>query len=214
MYLIFLGPPGSGKGTQAASLCKTYPIAHISTGDMLREEIKCASGLGKQVVVKMKQGEFIEDAVIVQLVVTRIQRPDCARGFILDGVPRTLGQAQALTQRKVHTGHIVEFFCDTEILVARLVSRRVHPASGRIYNLLTNPPLHAGKDDITGDALVQREDDHEVTARTRIQDYYDKTNEVCDYYRRLADDQFHYHRIDAAAAAPKITQQLSKILAA
>ena len=213
MFVIFLGPPGSGKGTQATILGSLYSFTHISTGDMLREEVEQETALGRRVARKMKRGELIEDKLIIELVLARIRRPepDRAAGFILDGVPRTLRQVRMITAAGTAIDRVVEFFCDTEVLVTRLASRRVHPASGRIYNSIFNPPKRAGKDDITGEPLVQREDDMEETVRARIQDYYAKTNEVCDYYCRQPWEGVQYHRIDAALAAAEVTQRLRRI---
>ena len=214
MHLVFLGPPGSGKGTQATVLCTQNTLAHISTGDMLRTEIKKDSAIGKQVRERMAKGEFIEDELIARLVEARIRHKDCSQGFILDGVPRTLQQALDLKKHKVPIDCVVEFFCSSDILMKRLTSRRVHPASGRIYNLLFNPPRKENKDDISGEPLVQREDDKEETVLARIQDYHAKTDEVCHYYRQLAQkqDSLIYHRLDASLPAEKITRQLSQLI--
>ena len=214
MHLVFLGPPGSGKGTQAAAICVRANLAHISTGDLLREEIKKNSSIGEQVKERMAKGAFIEDALIARLVEERIQHADCAAGFILDGVPRTLQQARDLERHGVPIDCVVEFLCAADLLMKRLTSRRVHPDSGRIYNLLFNPPREENRDDITGEPLVQREDDKEETVRARIQDYHDKTDEVCHYYRRLARKHSSpiYHQLDASLAAAGITRRLTRLI--
>lgn len=214
MNVIFLGPPGSGKGTQAAVLCDKKRLAHISTGDMLRAEIKKDSPLGNQVKEKMARGELIDDQLIIELVKERIKDKDCERGFVLDGVPRTLEQAQALSNQAVPIDYVIEFQCPTDLLIQRLTSRRVHPASGRIYNLLYNPPKRENQDDISGEPLVQRDDDKEDTVHTRIRDYHDKTEPLRDYYHQLAkqSESIKYHCLDASLPADQINQSLLKAL--
>ena len=214
MNLVFLGPPGSGKGTQATSLCSDKNLAHISTGDMLRTEIKRGSALGKQVKEKIAQGELIDDQLIIQLVKERIKQRDCEKGFVLDGVPRTLEQAQSLTDEAVPIDHIIEFQCSSELLTQRLTNRRVHLASGRIYNTLYNPPKQEDKDDITGEPLIQREDDKEETVHARIQEYYDKTQPLREYYHQLASQlrSIKYHLLDASLPAKQIKQNLLRAI--
>ena len=214
MKIVFLGPPGSGKGTQSIILCRHFGLAHISTGEMLREEARQDSDLGRRVKEKIDRGQLIDDATIGEMVVDRLQHPDCSQGFILDGIPRTVTQAKYLKEHGIAIDHIVELYCDTEILVRRLSSRRVHPASGRIYNLLFNPPQNEGQDDITGEPLEQRADDQPDAVRQRIQDYATATRDVCTYYFNLARTQpdCHYHRLNAALLAEKLTKQLLSYL--
>ena len=213
MNIIFLGPPGSGKGTQSAVLSRHFGIAHISTGDMLRDETRRNSELGRRVKQKMNKGELIDDEIIGALVVNRLQQPDCAAGFILDGIPRTVNQAEYLKQHNIRIDHVVEFYCPTEDLIERLSSRRVHAASGRIYNLLFNPPKVEGKDDITGEPLEQRADDTRDSVQKRIEDYANTTLKVCSYYQKLsAETDCHYHRPDATLSADVLTQQLKDLL--
>jgi len=214
MNLIFLGPPGSGKGTQAASLCSDKNLAHISTGDMLRTEIKKGSALGKQVKEKIANGKLIDDQLIIQLVKERIKQKDCEQGFVLDGVPRTLEQAQALTDEAIPIDHIIEFQCSSDLLIRRLTNRRVHLASGRIYNMLYNPPKQENKDDITGEPLIQRDDDKKETVQARIQDYYNKAQPLREYYHQLANQvqSIKYHCLDASLPANQINQNLFKAI--
>lgn len=210
MKIVFLGPPGSGKGTQATVLCRQFELAHISTGEMLRQEARKDSDLGRRVKTKIDSGQLIDDATIGEMVVDRLQDPDCAKGFVLDGIPRTVNQARYLQDHGISIDRIVELYCDPEVLVRRLSSRRVHPPSGRIYNLLFNPPQNEGKDDVTGEPLEQRSDDQPDAVRRRIQHYATATQEVCAYYVNLAGvrPDCHYHRLDAAQPADELTKQL------
>ncbi len=190
MRVILLGAPGAGKGTQAQFMIKKYGIPQISTGDMLRAAVKAESPLGLQVKGIMASGGLVSDEIIIALVKERIQDTDCASGFLFDGFPRTIPQAEALVDAGVELDYVVEIAVDDEAIVSRLSGRRVHEASGRIYHVEHNPPKAAGVDDETGDALVQREDDQEETVRKRLQIYHDQTEPLIDFYTKLEGPQF------------------------
>lgn len=168
MRLILLGAPGAGKGTQAQFICERYDIPQISTGDMLRAAVKEGSELGLKVKEIMTTGGLVSDDIIIALVKERIAQPDCANGFLFDGFPRTIPQADAMKEGGVKIDHVLEIAVADEEIVNRLAGRRVHPASGRVYHVDHNPPKEDGKDDVTGEALVQRDDDRENTVRNRL----------------------------------------------
>ncbi len=182
MRLILLGAPGAGKGTQATSLTQKYGIPQISTGDMLRAAVKAGTPLGVQAKQFMDAGALVPDDVIIGLVKERIKQPDCARGFLFDGFPRTIPQAEAMRNAGVDIDYVVEIDVDDAEIIKRLSGRRVHPGSGRTYHVHFNPPKVAGKDDATGEDLSQRDDDKEETVRKRLQVYHDQTKQLVDYY--------------------------------
>lgn len=186
MRIILLGPPGAGKGTQAAYLCEAYGIPQISTGDMLRAAVKAGTPLGLEAKKVMDSGGLVSDDIILGLVKERIAEPDCANGFLFDGFPRTIAQADALKDEGVMIDHVVEIKVDDEEIVKRMSGRRVHPASGRVYHVEYNPPKVPGKDDETGEDLVQRDDDQEETVRKRLQVYHEQTRPLVDYYAQWA----------------------------
>ena len=186
MRLILLGPPGAGKGTQAAFICEKFGIPQISTGDMLRAARAAKTALGIEAGRIMDAGQLVSDDIIIGLVRERLRQRDCARGYLFDGFPRTLRQAEALKQAGVPLEHVVEIDVPEEELVERAVGRRVHLPSGRSYHVKSNPPKIAGRDDLTGEALVQREDDREPTVRKRIEIYKQQTRPLVDYYGRWA----------------------------
>ena len=186
MRLILLGPPGAGKGTQAAFICEKFGIPQISTGDMLRAARAAKTALGIEAGKIMDAGQLVSDDIILGLVRERLRQRDCARGYLFDGFPRTLRQAEALKQAAVPLEHVVEIDVPEEELVERAVGRRVHLPSGRSYHVKSNPPKIAGRDDLTGEALVQREDDREPTVRKRIEIYKQQTRPLVDYYGRWA----------------------------
>ncbi|MEX0430836.1 adenylate kinase [Spiribacter insolitus] len=188
MRMILLGPPGAGKGTQAAGLCEAYGIPQISTGDMLRAAVKAGTELGKAAKAVMDAGELVSDDIIIGLVKERIAQPDCASGFLFDGFPRTLAQADALQEAGVPIDAVVEIRVDDEAIVSRMAGRRVHPGSGRVYHLENAPPKEDGKDDVTGEPLVQREDDQPDTVRQRLAVYHEQTSPLVDYYQSLAEN--------------------------
>lgn len=201
MRLVLFGPPGAGKGTQSAFLSKAYDIAAISTGDMLRQAVQAGTPLGQQADSIMKTGGLVPDDLIIALVKDRIAQPDCASGFLLDGFPRTLAQAKALTQANIPLDHVIEFAVEDDDVVERLSGRRIHPASGRTYHVRFNPPQTPGMDDETGEPLIQRDDDQEATIRKRLDVYHAQTKPVVDYYKTWAaeaDNAPEFHRLDAS----------------
>lgn len=195
MHLILLGPPGAGKGTQANFICEKFNIPQISTGDMLRAAVKAGSPLGVEAKKIMDAGGLVSDAIIIALVQERLKQADCANGYLLDGFPRTIPQAEAMKAAGVPIGHVLEIDVADEEIIARMSGRRVHPGSGRTYHVKFNPPKVAGKDDVTGDDLIQREDDKEETVKKRLQIYRSQTLPLVDYYQKWA--------AQGDAAAPK-----------
>lgn len=185
MRLILLGPPGSGKGTQAQYIMERYEIPQISTGDMLRKSVADKTPLGTQIKATMDAGNLVSDELIINLVKERIHQPDCSNGFLLDGFPRTLRQAQALTESGLKIDKIIELEISDDEIVRRISGRRVHPGSGRVYHLEHQPPTRPNLDDVTGEPLVQREDDKEDTIRKRLVIYHAQTSQVATYYMRL-----------------------------
>lgn len=195
MRLILLGAPGAGKGTQAAYICEKYGIPQISTGDMLRAAVKEGTELGLKAQEIMSSGGLVSDDIIIGLVKDRISQPDCANGFLFDGFPRTLPQADAMKDAGVKLDYVVEIAVEDEAIVERMAGRRVHLASGRTYHVTYNPPKVEGKDDETGEDLIQREDDAEATVRNRLAIYHDQTEPLVGYYKAWANQD--------ADAAPK-----------
>lgn len=186
MRLILLGPPGAGKGTQAAFVCETYRIPQISTGDMLRAAVAAGTELGRRAKSVMDAGGLVSDSIIIDLVKERIALPDCARGFLFDGFPRTVAQADATQAAGVVIDAIVEISVPDEEIVLRLSGRRIHPSSGRTYHVVFNPPREAGKDDLTGEPLIQRDDDRVETIHRRLAAYHSKTQILSEFYGALA----------------------------
>jgi adenylate kinase len=186
MRLILLGPPGSGKGTQAQYIMEHFGIPQISTGDMLRKAVKDKTVMGIQLQSIMDAGNLVPDDLIIELVKERISMPDCEKGFLLDGFPRTVKQAEALVLADVYIDKIIELVVPDEEIVKRLSGRRIHLGSGRVYHDEFSPPNRKGKDDLTGEPLVQREDDKEETVRRRLEVYRQQTQPVSTYYERLS----------------------------
>ena len=193
MRLILLGAPGAGKGTQATFICQKYGIPQISTGDMLRAAVKAGTPLGLQAKVVMDSGALVSDDLIINLVKERIVQPDCARGFLFDGFPRTIPQADAMKAAGVKLDHVLEIDVPFDAIVERMSGRRSHPASGRTYHVSFNPPKVEGLDDVTGEPLVQRPDDHKDTVMKRLDVYSAQTRPLVAYYRNWA-------AVDPAAA--------------
>lgn len=183
MRIILLGSPGAGKGTQAKFITDRYHIPQISTGDMLRSVASQGTEVGLHAKAIMDAGQLVPDDVIIALVETRIEQADCKKGFLFDGFPRTLPQAEAIRKRHIFIDFVIEIAVDDEEIVKRLSGRRIHPSSGRVYHLIYNPPLISNKDDVTGDDLVQREDDSEETIRERLQVYRQQTKPLIRYYQ-------------------------------
>lgn len=186
MKLILLGAPGAGKGTQAAAICRKFGIAQISTGDMLRAAVRAGTPLGQKAKSLMDAGQLVPDAVIMALVQARVAMPDCANGFLFDGFPRTTPQTEAMEQAGIDVDYVVEIDVDDAEIVKRLSGRRVHPASGRTYHVEFQAPKVPGKDDVTGEDLVQRDDDREDTVRKRLEIYHSQTQQLVDYYSAWA----------------------------
>ena len=212
MRLILLGPPGVGKGTQASFIVKRYGIPQISTGDMLRAAVSQGNALGQAAKCHMDRGGLVPDGIIIDLVKDRIQQPDCGAGFQLDGFPRTIPQAEAMTAAGIDVDFVVEFWLDDEELLKRSSGRLVHSPSGRTYHVLFNPPRVAGKDDVTGEDLVQRADDRVDTAKKRLEVYKQHAGALVDYYsRRAASGEPRapkYLRISAADPLQEVREQL------
>ena len=190
MKIILLGPPGSGKGTQAGFICDAFHIPRISTGDMLRDEMYKKTPLGVQIKSDMNAGMLISDDIVTKLVQTRIAEPDCAHGFLLDGFPRTVPQAETLRELGINIDYIVEITLDDEEIIKRMAGRRFHMASGRSYHIIYNPPKIADIDDVTGEPLVQRKDDKEEAVKRRLDGQRPKP--VSDYYKTLIQQKVAY----------------------
>lgn len=186
MRLILLGAPGAGKGTQAAFICEKFGIPQISTGDMLRAAVKAGTPLGLQAKSVMESGGLVSDELIINLVKERIAQPDCAEGFLFDGFPRTIAQADAMKAAGVKLDFVLEIDVPFDAIIERMSGRRSHPASGRTYHVKFNPPKVQGQDDVTGEALVQREDDKEATVKKRLDVYSQQTRPLVDYYQNWA----------------------------
>ncbi len=186
MRLILLGPPGAGKGTQAAFIQQRFGIPQISTGDMLRAAAKAGTTLGLAAKKVMDAGQLVSDDIVIGLVKERLAQPDCAKGYLFDGVPRTIAQAEAMWRAGMKIDVVLEIDVPEDQIVQRMSGRRVHPGSGRSYHVRFNPPKNEGRDDVTGEPLIQREDDREATVRKRLQVYYAQTQPLVDFYTRLA----------------------------
>jgi len=209
MRVILLGAPGAGKGTQAKFICEEFGIPQISTGDMLRAAVKAKTALGLQAKQVMDAGGLVSDAIIIGLVQDRIAASDCAAGFLFDGFPRTIVQAQAMVDAGVHIDHVVEIAVDDEEIVARLSGRRVHPGSGRVYHVAFNKPKVEGLDDETGEPLVQRDDDAEHTVRKRLGIYHEQTSPLIDFYRNMKGEFIpNFHRIEGVGSVEDIRRAL------
>ena len=197
--VILLGSPGAGKGTQAEFICNAAGIPQISTGDMLREAVRRGTPVGVRAEKIIATGKLVPDRIIIELVKGRLAKPDCRAGFLFDGFPRTLGQSEALDREGIGIDYVVEIVVVDEEIVRRMSGRRVHPASGRIYHVEFNPPEVAGKDDITGDELVQREDDRSDIIAERIMVYRERTAPLVAHYRELAEHSaVRYIKIDGS----------------
>ncbi|MFD0667529.1 adenylate kinase [Ramlibacter sp. MAHUQ-53] len=186
MRLILLGAPGAGKGTQAAFICQKYGIPQISTGDMLRAAVKAGTPLGLAAKKVMDAGGLVSDEIIIGLVQERLTQPDCAKGFLFDGFPRTIPQAEAMREAGVKLDYVLEIDVPFDAIIERMSGRRSHPASGRTYHVKFNPPKTEGKDDVTGEPLVQRDDDKEETVKKRLEVYASQTRPLVDYYATWA----------------------------
>lgn len=212
MRVILLGAPGAGKGTQAQFIMKHYGIPQISTGDMLRAAVKAGTPLGVKAKGIMDSGALLPDELIIDLVKTRIQEPDCKNGFLFDGFPRTIPQAQALVDAGIRIDHVLEIHVDDEQIVSRLSGRRVHESSGRVYHLQHQPPKRDELDDVTGEPLIQREDDREATVRKRLAVYHEQTEPLVGFYKNLIDNQDpnapNYVKINGVGSVDEIREQV------
>ena len=210
MRVILLGGPGAGKGTQAAFITQRYGIPQISTGDMLRAAIKAGTPLGTAAKTVMDRGDLVSDDVIIGLVKDRIRQQDCGPGFLFDGFPRTIPQAEAMKVSGVPIEHVVEIAVPDEVIVERMSGRFAHLASGRTYHVKYNPPKVAGKDDVTGEPLVQRDDDKEATVRNRLEVYHRQTEPLIEYYRKWGSSGDakapKYHRVDGTKSVEQVRE--------
>lgn len=209
MRIILLGGPGAGKGTQAAFLCKQYGIPQVSTGDMLRAAVNAGTPLGLAAKKVMDSGALVSDEIIISLVKERIAQPDCANGFLFDGFPRTITQAQAMKDAGVKIDVVLEIDVPDQAIIERMSGRLFHIPSGRSYHVLFNPPRVDGVDDVTGEPLIQRDDDKEATVRKRLQVYHDQTRPLVEYYTNWAASGDtaapRYRKIDGTGSVDAIT---------
>lgn len=214
MRIILLGAPGAGKGTQAQFITSELGIPQISTGDMLRAAVKAGTELGKLVAGVMSSGGLVTDEIIIALVKERIKQTDCDNGYLLDGFPRTIPQAQAMVDAGIEIDRVIEIRVDDEEIVSRLSGRRVHIASGRIYHIKHNPPETDGIDDTTGEALVQRDDDKEVTVRKRLAVYHEQTKPLVSFYQTLEKNGSGVRvvSIDGQDSVQEIRSRLAQVL--
>ncbi len=215
MRIILLGPPGAGKGTQAQLISKEFGIPQVSTGDMLRAAIKAGTELGKQAKSVMDKGQLVSDELIINLVKERIAQPDCANGCIFDGFPRTIAQAEALSAANVNIDFVVEISVPDDEIVKRLSGRRSHPASGRVYHVVYNPPKVEGLDDETGEPLIQRDDDKEETIKDRLKVYHNQTAALVAHYQTVAqsgEDAPTYHQFDGTKDINAVKEDIFTVL--
>jgi adenylate kinase len=220
MRLILLGAPGAGKGTQAQFICEKFSIPQISTGDMLRAAVKAGTDLGIAAKKIMDAGGLVSDDIIIGLVKDRLTQPDCSKGDLFDGFPRTIPQAQAMKDAGVPIDYVLEIDVPFDAIIDRMSGRRVHPASGRTYHVKFNPPKVEGKDDVTGEALIQRDDDKEETVRKRLQVYNDQTRPLVEYYSSWAvqsslSDKVKapaYRKVNGTGSVDNITASIFAVL--
>jgi adenylate kinase len=213
MRIILLGAPGAGKGTQAQFLMGKFGIPQISTGDMLRSAIKAGTEMGLAAKRVMDEGKLVSDDIIIGLVKERIALDDCKDGFLLDGFPRTIPQADAMKDAGIAVDYCIEFDVPDDVIVERMGGRRVHPASGRVYHVAYNPPAVEGKDDQTGEDLIIRDDDKEETVRHRLGVYHEQTKPLVDYYNaEAAAGNCQYHKLDGTQPVSDVSAQLAELL--
>jgi adenylate kinase len=213
MRIILLGPPGAGKGTQAQFICDSLDIPQISTGDMLRAAVNAGTDLGIKVRAVMDSGALVSDEIMIELVKERIAQADCANGFLFDGFPRTIPQAEALDQSGVVIDAVVEIRVPGEEIVRRMSGRRVHPGSGRVYHVDFNPPRVPGQDDESGETLIQRDDDKEETVRERLAVYHRQTYPLVDFYQRKAStSDLTFFAIDGRGPVKEVQQEIIRSL--
>tara|TARA_B100001250_G_C19765912_1_gene774730 strand:- start:453 stop:1097 length:645 start_codon:yes stop_codon:yes gene_type:complete len=211
--LILLGPPGAGKGTQADLICDSLDIPKISTGDMLREAIASGTELGKRVAGVLNSGSLVSDEIIGSIIVERIKKDDCKNGFLFDGVPRTIGQAAMLVDMDVSFSHVIEIQVNEEVIIDRMSGRRFHIASGRSYHLDFNPPKKADRDDLTGEPLVQREDDKPETVKKRLDVYQEETKPLSEFYdTKSKNGELIYFTVDGSGSVESVFESIQSNL--
>ena len=213
MKIVLLGPPGAGKGTQAEIICKNFSIPHISTGDMLREAIAKETAIGKQAKEIMDAGNLVPDEVIINLVKERIKQEDCKNGYLFDGFPRTIPQADALDNQEIFLDVVLELTLEDELIINRMSGRRIHQSSGRSYHIEFNPPKNEGIDDETGETLIQRDDDKPDTVKNRLEVYWEQTNPLIVYYRsKSIQTDLKYIEIDGSKTMENVSLEIKKAL--
>lgn len=215
LRIILLGPPGAGKGTQAQLIAKAFNIPQLSTGDMLRAAIKAGTELGQRAKSVMEAGQLVSDELVIGLVKARLSDPDCAAGCIFDGFPRTIAQAEALAAAGIDIDHIIEISVPDEEIVSRMSGRRAHLPSGRTYHVVYNPPKVADVDDVTGEPLVQRDDDKEEVVRDRLKVYHNQTATLVAHYKQVAESGENapsYHDFDGTQSIDNVKEAIFKVL--
>ncbi|CDG20144.1 Adenylate kinase [Xenorhabdus poinarii G6] len=213
MRIILLGAPGAGKGTQAQFIMEKYGIPQISTGDMLRAAVKAGTELGLKAKELMDNGQLVTDELVIALVKERIKQDDCHNGFLLDGFPRTIPQADAMKEAGINVDYVLEFDVPDEIIVGRIIGRRVHAPSGRVYHVTFNPPKVENKDDVTGEELTIRKDDQEDTVRKRLVEYHAQTAPLVSYYQQEAEaGNTQYFKLDGTRQVVEVSAELAIIL--
>mgnify|MGYP001208578920 FL=1 len=211
--ILLLGPPGAGKGTQADLICNFLKIPKISTGDMLREAIASRNALGQKVSGIMKSGKLVSDEIIIELILDRIAQPDCELGFLFDGGIRTVGQGNLCEVNNIKFTHVIEIQATDAVIIDRMSGRRVHPGSGRNYHLIYHPPKQGGLDDVTGEPLIQRDDDKPETVKHRLNVYQEETKPLVDYYQLKADQSsLKYISINGAQDVEKVFEDINQHL--
>ena len=213
MKVILLGAPGAGKGTQAQFICKYYRIPQISSGDMLRQAVNSNTAAGRLAESYMVAGDLVPDSLIIDLIKERIAHSDCKTGFLFDGFPRTLAQAQALDAQQITVEYVIELLVPDQVIVERIVGRRIHAPSGRTYHIKYHPPKQPDIDDVSGEALIQRADDKPNVVTQRLQNYHSQTIPLVDYYRRRADrTALIYATVDATLSIAGVEKEIMRIL--
>ena len=209
MKIILLGPPGAGKGTQAEVISKKLAIPHISTGDILREAIRNDTPLGKQAKKIMDLGKLVSDEIILGIIKERVSKEDCKMGFLFDGFPRTIGQADGLKNLNINIDLVLEISLSDEVIISRMSGRRIHLSSGRSYHIEFNPPKIEGKDDLSGEDLIQREDDKSTTVLARLEVYKNQTNPLIDYYQKAEKkSDLKFVKVDGASSPKEVSKEI------
>ena len=213
MRVILIGAPGAGKGTQAQFISRKLNIPQISTGDILRSAIQAQTALGKEVDSILATGNLVSDDIMITLIKKRIAEPDCIKGFLFDGFPRTIPQAESLIKENIYIDHVIEIYVDDDEIINRLGGRRIHPESGRIYHNIHKPPRVPDKDDITGEPLIKRKDDQEATIIERIAIYRDQTEPLVNFYKKMKGDNSPiYHQVNGNGSVEEIKARINATL--